>query len=191
MAEFWWKSTLYPSDLFVEACGAVVFDTSAHPRKVCLLYHGGSGEWLLPKGRRNCNETRQDAVRREVREESGYGISLRPLTLTTRAPPDREPANAADVPRVCDDAVEPFMLDVRELGLDKGVKLVWWFVAEHDGTEGEGEAQFKAVFVRYERAIERLTFRKDREVLARAIELVEQQQQRQQLGNGAEAKMRD
>ncbi|KAI1199785.1 NUDIX domain-containing protein [Nemania serpens] len=188
MAESWWKSTLYPSDLFVEACGAVVFDTSTNPKKVCLLYHASSDEWLLPKGRRNCNETRQDAVRREVREESGYGISLQPLTLSTRAPSDLEPANAADVPRVYDDAVEPFMLDVRDLGREKGVKLVWWFVAERDGTVGEGEAQFKAVFVRCERAVERLTFRKDREVLARAIELVEQQQ-RQQLGNGAETKM--
>ncbi|KAI1353975.1 NUDIX domain-containing protein [Xylaria sp. FL0043] len=169
-----WKSTLYPSELFVEACGAIVFDTSTHPNKVCLLYHSKCDEWVLPKGRRNCNESRQAAVTREVREESGYGITLRPLRLVTRAPSDREPANVCDVPRVYDGLVEPFMLDVRDLGQDKGVKLVWWFVATLDGTAGEGESQFKTAFMRPDRALERLTFQKDRDVLKRAVELMEQ-----------------
>ncbi|GAW26444.1 putative NUDIX domain-containing protein [Rosellinia necatrix] len=173
MAANRWKSTLYPSDLFVEACGAIVFDTSTHPEKVCLLYHAKCDEWLLPKGRRNCNETRQAAVRREVREESGYGIALRPLRLITRAPSDLEPADVGDVPRVYDDITEPFMLDVRDLGTDMGVKLVWWFVAELDGTCGEGEAQFKPTFLKCDRALERLTFQKDRDVLRRAMELME------------------
>ncbi|KAI1295192.1 NUDIX domain-containing protein [Xylaria venustula] len=174
MAEYRWKSTLYPSDLFVESCGAIVFDTSTHPNKVCLLYDAKCDEWVLPKGRRNCNETRQAAAAREVREESGYGIALRPLRLPTRAPSDREPADAGDYPRVYDGLVEPFMLDVRDLGQDKGVKLVWWFVATLDGTGvGEGETQFKTAFLRPDRALERLTFQKDRDVLKRAIELVD------------------
>ncbi|KAK5626981.1 hypothetical protein RRF57_002696 [Xylaria bambusicola] len=174
MAEFWWKSTLYPSDLFVEACGAIVFDTSTRPNKVCLLYHAKCDEWVLPKGRRNCNETRQAAVKREVREESGYGIALRPLRLVTRAPSELEPGDVVDIPRIYDGLVEPFMLDVRDLGKEKGVKLVWWFVATLDGTAGEGEQQFKAAFMRPDRALERLTFQKDRDVLKRAVELMEQ-----------------
>ncbi|KAI1177818.1 NUDIX domain-containing protein [Nemania sp. FL0916] len=173
MAEFWWKSTLYSSDRFVEACGAIVFDLSGNQNKVCLLYHAKSDEWLLPKGRRNCNETRQAAVCREVREESGYGISLRPLTLVTRAPSENEPANVGDIPRVYNDVVEPFMLDVRDLGSEKGVKLVWWFIAQLDGTCGEGEAQFKPSFIKCDRAVERLTFQKDRDVLLRAMALME------------------
>lgn len=173
MAANRWESTLYPSDLFVEACGAIVFDTSTNPKKVCLLYHVKTDEWVLPKGRRNCNETRQAAVRREVREESGYGITLRPLTLVTRAPSELEAANVGDAPRIYDGLTEPFMLDVRNLGKDKGVKLVWWFIAEPDGTLVDGEAQFKATFVKCDRAIERLTFQKDRDVLRRAIELME------------------
>ncbi|KAI0906984.1 NUDIX domain-containing protein [Ustulina deusta] len=174
MADCWWKSTLYPSDLFVEACGAIVFDTSTHPNQVCLLYDGQCDEWVLPKGRRNCNETRQAAVAREVREESGYGVALRPLRLVTRAPSQLEPVDVGDIPRVYDDLVEPFMLDVRDLGKDKGVKLVWWFVATLDGTAGEGEQQFKTAFMRPDRALERLTFQKDRDVLKRAVELMEQ-----------------
>ncbi|KAI0537924.1 NUDIX domain-containing protein [Xylaria digitata] len=173
MAESRWKSTLYSSDLYVEACGAIVFDTLTHPHKVCLLYHPKCDEWILPKGRRNCHESRAAAAQREVREESGYGIALRPLTLPTRAPSDHEPADVRDVPRVYNDVVEPFMLDVRDLGKEKGVKLVWWFVATLDGTAGEGESQFKATFMRPDRAVERLTFQKDRDVLRRAIEIME------------------
>lgn len=177
MAERRWKSTLYPSDLFVESCGAIVFDRAAAPnRKVCLLNLTRSGEWVLPKGRRNCHETRQEAARREVREESGYDITLLPLTLPTRAPSATEPHDVKDVPRVYDEVVEPFMLDVRDLG-KKGIKLVWWFVAEldHDGLggDGQGEDQFRAEWLPPDTALHRLTFLKDRDVLLRAIELVE------------------
>ncbi|KAI0551734.1 NUDIX domain-containing protein [Xylaria curta] len=175
MAEHRWKSTLYPSDLYVEACGAIVFDMAATPSKrVCLLHLTKTGEWVLPKGRRNCHETRQEAARREVLEESGYGITLLPLTLATRAPAAVEPHDVKDVPRVYDDVVEPFMLDVRDLG-KKGVKLVWWFVAElePDGKEGQGEDQFRAEWLDARDALLRLTFQKDRDVLLRAVELVE------------------
>ncbi|KAI8948071.1 NUDIX domain-containing protein [Xylaria longipes] len=177
MAESWWKSTLYPSDLFVEACGAIVLDMAATPhKKVCLLNLTRTGEWVLPKGRRNCHETRQEAARREVREESGYDIALLPLTLPTRAPSAAEPHDVKDVPRVYDGVVEPFMLDVRDLG-KKGVKLVWWFVAELDqygpGGKGQGEDQFRADWLDVRDALQRLTFQRDREVLLRAVELVE------------------
>ncbi|KAI0872567.1 NUDIX domain-containing protein [Hypoxylon argillaceum] len=197
MAESRWKSTLYSSDLFVEACGAIVFDhadcdsdsdsnastsgpTSGSSGKVCLLHDTHTDEWVLPKGRRNCSETRQDAARREVREESGCGIRLRPLRLATRAPGEEEPADVGDVPRVYDGVVEPFMLDVRDLGPRLGVKLVWWFVADRDGRreeEGQAEDRFEVQFVRAEVAVERLTFRRDREVLLRAVELVQQQEE--------------
>ncbi|KAI0111242.1 NUDIX domain-containing protein [Nemania sp. FL0031] len=207
MAESWWKSTLYPSDLFVEACGAIVFDSlgsgsvsdaasdssgsfSAGEKKVCLLHDSQDDEWVLPKGRRNCSETRQAAAKREVREESGYGIVLRPLRLATRAPGETEPPDVGDVPRTYDGVVEPFMLDVRDRGPELGVKLVWWFVADRDDAveEGEGEARFKAVFVECATAVERLTFRRDREVLLRAMELVQQQEQQQEeLENGVRA----
>ncbi|KAI0858782.1 NUDIX domain-containing protein [Xylaria cubensis] len=179
MAEHRWKSTLYSSDLYVEACGAIVFDMATTPsskKKVCLLHLTKTGEWVLPKGRRNCHETRQEAARREVREESGYGIALLPLTLATRAPSAAEPHDVKDVPRVYDDVVEPFMLDVRDLG-KKGVKLVWWFVAElePDGLDGkgQGEDQFRAEWLDPREALMRLTFQKDRDVLLRAVELVE------------------
>ncbi|KAI1405184.1 hypothetical protein F4819DRAFT_482941 [Hypoxylon fuscum] len=172
MAAFRWKSTLYPSDQFVEACGAVVFDTSTKPKQVLLLYCGADGEWLLPKGRRNCNESRKAAAIREVREESGCEIQLCPVTMTTRAPAEIEAADVKDEPRAYDSLTEPFMLDVRDLGKGKGVKLVWWFIAELDGVPGEGEAQFNPKFFECDKAVHQLTFQKDREVLLKALELM-------------------
>ncbi|RYC57022.1 hypothetical protein CHU98_g9180 [Xylaria longipes] len=87
-----------------------------------------------------------------------------------------EPHDVKDVPRVYDGVVEPFMLDVRDLG-KKGVKLVWWFVAELDqygpGGKGQGEDQFRADWLDVRDALQRLTFQRDREVLLRAVELVE------------------
>ncbi|KAI1496312.1 NUDIX domain-containing protein [Biscogniauxia marginata] len=199
MAACRWKRTLYPSDLFVEACGAIVFDgpittvpaAAAEPRKVCLLYYVAKDEWLLPKGRRNCNETRPAAAAREVREETGHAVRFPPLRLATRAPAASEPPDVRDVARAYDGlAAEPFMLDVRDLGDGEGggeegggggggIKLVWWFVACLEGdaaaAEGEGEDQFRAVFVECGVAVEMLTFQKDRDILERAIALVEGQ----------------
>ncbi|KAI1379234.1 hypothetical protein F4677DRAFT_362306 [Hypoxylon crocopeplum] len=173
MAASRWKSTLYASEEFVEACGAVVFDTSTTHGQVLLLYYGAMDEWLLPKGRRNCNETRKAAAIREVREESGYAIQLRPITMATRAPSELELADVKDVPRTYNSLTEPFILDVRDLGKGNGVKLVWWFIAELGGIAGEGEAQFKPRFFSCDEAVERLTYQKDREVLLKALELME------------------
>ncbi|KAF3055211.1 hypothetical protein GL218_07492 [Daldinia childiae] len=171
MATTRWESTLYSSEKFVEACGAVVFNTEK-PEQVLLLYYAALDEWLLPKGRRNCNESRKDAAIREVREESGCAIRLRPVTMTTRAPSDLEAADVKDIPRTYDSLTEAFMLDVRDLGKGNGVKLVWWFIAELDSIAGDGEAQFEPKFFRSDEAVKILTFQKDRDVLVKALELV-------------------
>ncbi|KAL4794545.1 hypothetical protein BDV19DRAFT_364791 [Aspergillus venezuelensis] len=49
--------------------------------------------------------------------------------MPTRAP---QPENNEDIPdkaHVCADLEEPFMLTVRYLGGEAGVKVIWWFVA--------------------------------------------------------------
>ncbi|KAI0172706.1 NUDIX domain-containing protein [Hypoxylon sp. FL1284] len=175
MAASRWKSTLYASEQFVEACGAVVFDDAAEsPRRVLLLYDWAADEWLLPKGRRNCDESRKAAAVREVREESGCAIRLRPAAMRTRAPSAAEAADVEDAPRAYADLTEPFMLDVRDLGPARGVKLVWWFVAEcvRGAATADAEPQFLPEFVSCDKAVATLTFQKDREVLAKAIETV-------------------
>ncbi|KAK8103272.1 hypothetical protein PG984_016418 [Apiospora sp. TS-2023a] len=227
MAEYMWETKVYPGEMFVESCGATLFDlsasrsrssasasasassdsdspaadptaddttpeTSSSGNKVCLLHYMAEDQWLLPKGRRNCRETRQAAAVREVREESGYACRLRPVTMPTRAPSVLEAADVKDFARTYRNLTEPFMLEVRDLGQGegKGVKLVWWFVAEvlrpgdsvsggEDGDSGVDyepgtpEVHFEAEFFDCEVALNRLTFQKDREVLRRAMELVE------------------
>jgi 8-oxo-dGTP pyrophosphatase MutT (NUDIX family) len=176
MAAYMWNTTVYPSELFVESCGAILFDFSGSKKKVCLLHYKKKDQWLLPKGRRNLNETRQAAAVREVREESGYSCQLRPVTMPTRAPSDLEAADVQDTPRTYDGLTEPFMLEVRDLGEGNGVKLVWWFVAElerYGATPGAPEIHFAPEFFECEYAMKKLTFQKDRDVLRRAIDLVE------------------
>ncbi|KAK8098727.1 uncharacterized protein PG998_011968 [Apiospora kogelbergensis] len=208
MAVYMWDTKVYPAEMFVESCGAILFDlapaaasassddadsdsdaaaakkmTLAHDsKKVCLLHYMAKDQWLLPKGRRNCRETRQAAAVREVREESGYACRLRPVTMPTRAPSDLEAADVQDLPRTYADLTEPFMLEVRDLGqgAGEGVKLVWWFVAEvlrgggyGDDAPGVPEAHFAPAFFDCDVALKKLTFQKDRDVLRRAMDLVE------------------
>ncbi|KAK8070382.1 NUDIX domain-containing protein [Apiospora hydei] len=242
MAAYMWDTKVYPAEMFVESCGAILFDLSGsasppspsptpspassalsdsdsgvdpttttsaaaatvngnntNSKKVCLLHYMAKDQWLLPKGRRNCRETRQAAAVREVREESGYACRLRPVTMPTRAPSVLEAADVKDFARTYPDLTEPFMLEVRDLGQGEGegVKLVWWFVAEvlrpgmgrvngngdgdGDGDGGDGEdyepgepeVHFAPAFFECEVALKKLTFQKDREVLRRAMDLVE------------------
>ncbi|KAK8074341.1 NUDIX domain-containing protein [Apiospora phragmitis] len=214
MAAYMWDTKVYPAEMFVESCGAILrvgsgsvigvvrilgFGPHHIPekeKKVCLLHYMAKDQWLLPKGRRNCCETRQAAAVREVREESGYACRLRPVTMPTRAPSVLEAADVKDFARTYPGLTEPFMLEVRDLGQGEGegVKLVWWFVAEvlrpgsvgggagdgdGDGDEeeflghGEPEVHFEPAFFDCDAALKKLTFQKDREVLRRAMDLVE------------------
>ncbi|KAI9149175.1 NUDIX domain-containing protein [Paramyrothecium foliicola] len=163
--------TNYTSEEFVESCGAVVFDFASRPTQVCLIRYLKTGEWLLPKGRRNCHETRQQAALREVQEETGYSCRLQPVTMPTRAPSAVEANDVRDAPRTYPDLDEPFMVTVREL--KTGVKFIWWFITrvEESETAAEGEPGFQASFFPCNEALGKLAFQSDRDVLRRAIGL--------------------
>lgn len=91
-----------------------------------------------------------------------------------------------DKVRVYPDAVEPFMVSVRDITgqgkkeRDQQVKVIWFFVARVDESQevavvNDSEVSGVEAFG-YEEAVEKCTFEKDREVLRRAIELVERSQ---------------
>ncbi|KAJ5182641.1 hypothetical protein N7492_000257 [Penicillium capsulatum] len=178
MATSSYTTTQYTSEQFVESCGAILFDV--HNSTVCLIYYHAKNEWILAKGRRNCNESRHDAALRELREETGYQAHLHPVMMQTRAPPMDEQQHTPDQPRAFPDLVEPFMMTLRQLGGDgeRDIKLIWWFIAALDdagiaSSDPGGEEGFTPKFFRLPEAMQKLTFQNDRDVLERAIALVE------------------
>ena len=156
---------------FVESAGAILFDKDM--KRICLLYNREKGVYILPKGRRNCNESRPDAAVREVREETGYHCEILPLKMKTRAPPENECGQTSDSPREEDALQDPFALTIRDQG-NRRRKLVWWYIARWTGDE-ETEYEFdrfKRHWILCEEAMEMLTYKADSELAQRAIQLV-------------------
>ncbi|KAK5996357.1 hypothetical protein PT974_01691 [Cladobotryum mycophilum] len=165
----------YTSEQFVESCGAILFDLSHPILKVCILHYIKKDQWLLAKGRRNCNESRCEAALREMHEETGYKCHLSRVTMPTRAPGPDEACNVSDRARIYSGLSEPFMLSIREMDGKSNVKLIWWYIAEIDWQTPKvnGEPEFTAALFDSDEALRRLTFQGDRDVLIRAISILE------------------
>ncbi|KAF2447485.1 NUDIX domain-containing protein, partial [Karstenula rhodostoma CBS 690.94] len=166
------------SEKFVESCGAILFDlANLSDIKVCLIQHKASGEWLFAKGRRNQNESRKDAAIREVMEETGFRCRLLPLTMATRATPADAHADVPDKAQVCENLAEPFMCQIRTLKGGKGTKIIWWFIAALEGDMGRdklpGEDNWLPTFEPWRSALNTLTFQNDRELLQKALSLLQ------------------
>ncbi|KAL8350431.1 hypothetical protein RB598_005643 [Gaeumannomyces tritici] len=174
MAESRFESEQYTSEAFVESVGAVLFRLSS--REVCVLHILERDEYVLAKGRRNCGEARQVTALREVTEETGFACRLLPLNMHTRAPPAVETEQLDDQARFYTSICEPFTLQVRRLG-ESQIKLIWWFVAAVDEETPAGEApegdRYAVEFHNYTEVLDKLTFQMDREMVKKAIELVE------------------
>ncbi|KAF2651932.1 hypothetical protein K491DRAFT_696076 [Lophiostoma macrostomum CBS 122681] len=177
MAQSAFATRQFASESFVESCGAILFDNTSPERKVCILHYLKKDEWLLPKGRRNQHESRKDAALREVTEETGYQCHLLPVNVRTRAPSEHDSYDTPDHVRLQRNSLEPFMVTFRELDNGARMKLIWWFIAALDSesarSRGAGEADFRPQFFSVEKALERLTYQTDREVLEKAVEWVE------------------
>jgi 8-oxo-dGTP pyrophosphatase MutT (NUDIX family) len=174
MAESRFQSDQYTSEQFVESAGAILFRPSS--REVCVLHLHQRDEYVLAKGRRNCGETRQATAVREVSEETGFTCRLLPVNMYSPAPPAVETEELHDRARFYTGICEPFTLQIRRVG-EGQVKLIWWFVAavdEHvpqkDTLEGE---RYSVEFHSYEAVLDKLTFQMDRDMVKRAMELVE------------------
>jgi 8-oxo-dGTP pyrophosphatase MutT (NUDIX family) len=170
MAASQFPTTQYSSENFVESAGCILFKLSAET--IGIVHHKRSGQWLLPKGRRNVGENRHDAAIREVTEETGVKCRLLPVTLSSMAPPAGDDgsyiANALRHENVC----EPFMVTNRVLK-DGTIKIIWWYIAavDEDAEAGLAEHQFETDFVDFENAPEILTYQSDREIVEKAIEI--------------------
>ncbi|AEO68620.1 1f60eead-c1c1-45fc-9ede-0c2266dbf5d9 [Thermothielavioides terrestris] len=174
MAESRFESEQYMSEAFVESAGAVLFRLSS--REVCVLHILKRGEYVLAKGRRNCGEPRHLTALREVTEETGFACRLLPVNMHTRAPPAVEPEQLDDRARFYTGICEPFTLQIRRLG-EGQIKLIWWFVAAVDEEtppkESPEKDRYAVEFLSYTEVLDKLTFQMDREMVKKAIELVE------------------
>jgi 8-oxo-dGTP pyrophosphatase MutT (NUDIX family) len=165
----------YSSENYVESAGAILFKLST--KQICLVHSHERNEWLLPKGRRNIGETRQQTAIREVQEESGLPCRLLPATLRSRCTPNVEEVGfTADEPRLFPHVIEPFYLTHRVLPEPGGIKLIWWFIGSinEDAPRLRGEEMFSAGLFGFEEAMATLTFASDREIVKKAIEVFEE-----------------
>jgi len=164
---------LYADEL-VESAGAVVFNIQS--QHICILHHRTKNEYLLPKGRRNTGESRLQAAIREILEETGWHSLPLPVIMSTRAPPSQELGYTPDVAEVRETMGDPFALTVRE-EIGRRRKFIWWYIAKVDDSmeqreRSEIDLDLQPVFVSYERAAKMLSYKGDRELVERAIELV-------------------
>ena len=174
MAESRFQSEQYTSEEFVESVGAVLFRLSS--REICVLHLLKRDGYVLAKGRRNCGETRQATAVREVSEETGFTCRILPVSMYSRAPPTVETEELDDRARFYTDICEPFTLQIRRLG-EGHVKLIWWFVAAVDEDVPPEDTvdggRHSVEFHNYQTVLNKLTFQMDREMVKKAIEVVE------------------
>lgn len=174
MATSHFKTETYTPETLTESAGTVLFRLST--REICVLHYPARDEYLLPKGRRRVGESRGEAAVRETREETGVLCRLLPVDLLSLAegPADEEGEGNGDGARMHKGVCEPVLVQVRKMGNGQ-VKMIWWFVGavEEGVPPGRCEEGFTVGFYGYEEAVRRLTFGDDRELVRRAIALVE------------------
>jgi len=185
----------FTSPNFLICSGSILFASTRAPLQVCLLHHTERHEWLLPKGRKDRGESVPATAMRETFEETGYPCRMLPLDMITRAP--AATAQTKDAPEIVNACEEPFMLTLRRTNSTRlnasngsvnsgseggavcngGVKLIWWYAAVRTGADKVDATQtavesFESAFFGVDEALRRATFKTDRDVIARAVELV-------------------
>ncbi|KAF5539333.1 NUDIX domain-containing protein [Fusarium napiforme] len=174
MATSRFETESFTADHLVESAGTVLFRLST--REICIIRHLQRNEYLLPKGRRNLHESRQATAIRETTEETGIPCRLMPLNMLSRVcPPDAGSEDVPDEARFFKGACEPILVQTRRRVGQGEMKLIWWFVAavDEERPAGPHEDKFGVEFLGYDVALERLTFKDDRDLVGRAIDLVE------------------
>lgn len=168
------KTQMYPADQFVESAGTILFRLST--REVCILHLFSRDEYILHKGRRNLGESRAATATRETTEETGLRCRLLPVDLASRVcPATEETGHVPDEARLFRGACEPISVQIRHLGRGE-VKFIWWYVAAVDEDELIGQHEkdnFEVEFHSYDSVVGKLTFQDDRELVRKAIGLVE------------------
>ncbi|PGH22966.1 hypothetical protein AJ80_03015 [Polytolypa hystricis UAMH7299] len=159
--------SLHFSDTFVISCGTVTIDLFTN--QVLLIYSASLSMHLLPKGRKDINESLPSAALRETLEESGYAVQLLPNPLKTCAPDYVSGSRHT----------EPFAVQQRWDEKHGMHKVIFWFLAtadskgerKMDGGREEWE-DFEARWVGLEDAEGVVAHKDDWVLVRRAVEAV-------------------
>jgi 8-oxo-dGTP pyrophosphatase MutT (NUDIX family) len=164
---------MHAAEKFVESAGTVLFRLST--REICILHLLDRDEYILPKGRRNLDESRRTTAIRETTEETGFRCRLLPVNLVSRLCPATGTEHLPDVARLFEASCEPFAVQTRRVREDE-IKMIWWYVAavnEGEPVDQHEDYNFVVELQTYDTALERLTFKDDRELVKKAITLVQ------------------
>jgi 8-oxo-dGTP pyrophosphatase MutT (NUDIX family) len=160
--------SLHLSESFVISCGTVTLDINRS--KVLIIYLRKTGEYCLPKGRKDVGEQLEATAVRETYEETGYIVELLPLHLTTLAT-----LHGNDDVR-SEGKTEP--VAVTQRSTTQGVlKIIFWYAARGDScairqmnTTEQDDEDFDAVWCPMDEVLRLLTFHDDKTITARVIE---------------------
>lgn len=145
--------------------------------QICILRHKRTGDFVLPKGRKDVSEPIERAAVRETFEETGYPCELLPCPMLTRAPnPD---LYTGLKPHVEPASTEPITITFKALK-DGSVKLIFWYLmrvvsnsaSRVQGTQMPNE-DFDPEWVDAREAVRKLTSLDHRNVAKLAVDLVE------------------
>lgn len=158
------------SDEFAISCGTVTVDVERS--KVLLVRWQQTGEYFLPKGRKDVGEQLEQTALRETLEETGVRAQLKPVEIKTLAPSPNS-IKAENCPTA---VTEPIAASQR---ITKGIlKIIFWHVASGDstaareeGTQQENE-EFDTVWANFDHVGALLSFEDDRSITTAALNAV-------------------
>ena len=169
------NKSLHFSSAFAISCGTVSVNTGKCLALVVL--HRKTGEYLLPKGRKDVNETLEQTAIRETFEETGFPVKLLPVaipTLATMPTQQRATKISSSVGRAL--VTEPIAVTQR---MTNGIlKIIFWYAAQVDSTlkqekstQQEGE-DFDTVWLPIEKVTKTLSFDDDRQIAAKVVSAI-------------------
>ena len=160
---------VFLSDQFGFSCGTVTLDVQRS--KVLLIRWQETGQYMLPKGKKDIGESMEQTAMRETYEETGIRVELLPVNIPTLATCPSSAENAKEPPKTI---TEPIAVTHR-INSEGVLKPIIWFVGAADftsvkeeGTQGEGE-NYDTVWADFDSVASILSFENDRAVVQAAI----------------------
>ncbi|KAH7015564.1 NUDIX hydrolase domain-like protein [Ilyonectria destructans] len=161
---------LYFSDQFAISCGTVSIDVERS--KVLLIRWQRTGEYFLPKGRKDIDEPLEQTAQRETFEETGIRVRLLPVDIDTLATLPSS-VKAEGRPKAVTEPIAVSQRVTKEI-----LKIIFWYVAVADstttreeGTQQENE-EFDTVWADFHSVGSTLSFDDDRRIAQAAIAAV-------------------